>query len=119
MLQAETAEVRQQLEGVRRAHRGHHVGVQQATFQVVQPAVPLHEFGRPHVIGQADVFEHFVRIDALESAVMDGQDAGQALQIGLVAVHSAQEHRHERGMPIVRVQDEVALADPPGDLDGG
>src|SRR5256884_4401460 len=49
VLEPKPAHVRQQLEGVRRAHRRHHVRESQAAFQVVKTTIPFHEIGRPEI----------------------------------------------------------------------
>ncbi len=117
VLEPKSADVREQLERVGRAHRRHHVGEGQAALQIVEATVPLHESGRPEIVRQRDVAEHRLREDALESTVVNREDAGESLEIRLVAIHTAQEDGHQRGVPVVGVQDQITFADASRDLD--
>src|SRR6266852_7314091 len=117
VLEPKAANVCEQLEGVGRTHRRHHIGEGQAALQIVETAVPFHEIGRPEINRQRDVSEHRQREDALESAVVNREDAGESLEIGLVTIHATQEDRHQRGVPVVGVQDQIAFADASRDFD--
>src|SRR6185436_20677178 len=58
-----------------------------------------------------------IREDALETAVVDGQHGRKALELRLIAVHAPQEYRDECGVPVVRMENQVAFADPARDFD--
>ena len=111
-----------ELLGVRGAHRGDRVGVEQrALHEVDGLGAHVHLAGGRRVGKPADVAQDIVSVLALELDVGDGEDRLDVVVAGKPAVELAQEHAGKRRLPVVAVQhvDTRELGDAPDDLGDG
>ncbi len=91
--------------GVRRAHRGQVVAVDQPGFQETEPPIELPRFEREHVPRQAETGNNLPGKESLVGEVVNGEDAaGVAEPREAGGVHLEQRRREPR-LPVVRVDD--------------
>jgi hypothetical protein len=111
VVQTEPAARRAKLAGLGRAHRGHVVGEGQPALEQVDLAVPLEVGPVVELPGQADLRHHLWAEMALVAGIVHRQHDARVPGPGLRLQDGADVHRRERGVPVVRVDEDPLLGE--------
>ncbi len=104
---------------VRGGDGGDHVGGRDGSLEEVHGAAVLEGTARPRAVGQAEDGEFLAAVDALVTEVVDREDRRDVVEPAVAPVAPRGEHRGERGMPVVRVEDPRPPVEPLQSLDRG
>ena len=104
---------------VRGGDGGDHVGGHDGALEEVHVAVKCNGAARPRGVGQAEDWEFLTAVDALIVEVVDRENGRDVVEPAVAPVAPRAEHRGERGMPVVRVEDSRPPVEPFQRLDRG
>ena len=118
-LEADASLFRADLVRVRGGDCGDHVGGHDCALEKVHVAAQPDGAARPRGVGKAEDGELLAAVDALVVEVVDREDGRDVVEPAVAPVAPRAEHRGERGMPVVRVEDSWPPVEPLQGLDRG
>ena len=118
-LEADASLFRADLVRVGGGDGGDHVGGHDGALEKVHVATEPDGAARPRRVGQTEDGEFLAPVDALIVEVVDRENGRDVVEPAVAPVAPRPEHRGERGMPVVRVEDSGPPVEPFQGLDRG